>query len=313
MISRRLLRIKAFKALFAFVSSDSTELQSAENMLLESCTKARDLYYFFLNVSASLVAHATERIEAGMRKFHPTEQEANPNRKFIDNRFAKMLSEDPQFGKICHDRHLVWHEYDVFVRNLYNSIITKDYYKSYMESGEDSFEEDCNLFSCIFQDEFEDNDDLYALLEDISILWMDDVAYVLNVIIDNIEVSKRKKRIVHVNAFLKEEDKDFALTLLREAAIGYDECFRQICARLDNWKSDRIVSTDAVLIVLGVTEALRFPTIPVKVTINEYVEISKYYSTPNSRIFVNGILDKIIQEKIDSGEIVKQGRGLLEN
>lgn len=118
--------------------------------------------------------------------------------------------------------------------------------------------------------------------------------------------------MVHPSTFLKEDDKEFALRLFSESAAHYDEYFELISQHLDNWKSDRIVTTDATLIVMGLTEAVTFPTIPVKVTINEYVEISKYYSTPNSRIFVNGILDKLIQEKIASGEIVKLGRGLVE-
>ena len=138
------------------------------------------------------------------------------------------------------------------------------------------------------------------------------VAYALNVIIAGIAETSRKKRIHHPSTFVKEDDKEFALRLFTEAAVRYDDYFKLIESHLDNWKSDRLVSTDACLIVMGITEAVVFPTIPVKVTINEYVEISKYYSTPNSRIFVNGILDRIIQEKIKEGEVTKQGRGLFE-
>ena len=312
MLSRRLIRIKAFKTLFAYVGSESDNVAAAQKTLLESCDKVKDLYYFLLNISSSLVNVAEEKIAAGMRKFHPTEAEAHPNLKFVHNRFAQMLSDDPEFGRYCQKRGLTWGEWDPFVRHVYNSMITKDYYQEYMASEEDSFEADCRLFSCIFQDEFEDNEELDSILEDISLLWIDDVAYALNAIIAGIEETVRKKRIVHPSTFLKEDDKDFAQRLLVESIARYDEYSGLIATRLDNWKSDRLVSTDAVLIVMGITEAVVFPTIPVKVTINEYVEIAKYYSTPNSRIFVNGILDRIIQEKIASGEVVKQGRGLLE-
>ena len=312
MLSRRLIRIKAFKTLFAFVGSESDNVNAAQKTLIESCDKVKDLYYFLLNISSSLVNVAEEKIAVGLRKFHPTEAEAHPNYKFVRNRFAALLADDPEFGRICQKRGLVWGEYEPFVRHVYNSIITKDYYQDYMNSGEDSFEEDCRLFSCIFQDEFEDNEELESILEDLSLLWIDDVAYALNTIIAGIDETRRKKRIVHPNTFLKEDDKEFALRLLSESILRYDEYFKLMESHLDNWKSDRLVLTDAALIVMGVTEAVVFPTIPVKVTINEYVEISKYYSTPNSRIFVNGILDRIIQEKIASGEIVKQGRGLFE-
>ena len=312
MLSRRLIRIKAFKTLFAYVGSESDNAASAQKTLLESCDKVKDLYYFLLNISSSLVNVAEDKIAAGMRKFHPTDAEAHPNLKFVHNRFAQLLSDDPEFGRYCQKRGLTWGEWDPFVRHVYNSMITKDYYQEYMASEEDSFEADCRLFSCIFQDEFEDNEELDSILEDISLLWIDDVAYALNAIIAGIEETARKKRICHPSTFLKEDDKEFAQRLLVESIARYDEYSALISSRLDNWKSDRLVSTDAVLIVMGITEAVVFPTIPVKVTINEYVEIAKYYSTPNSRIFVNGILDRIIQEKIAGGEVVKQGRGLLE-
>ena len=312
MLSRRLIRIKAFKTLFAYIGSESDNVGAAQKALLESCDKVKDLYYFMLNISSSLVRVAEEKIAVGMRKFHPTEAEANPNYKFVRNRFAALLSEDPEFGRICQKRGLTWGEYEPFVRHVYNSMLTKEYYQDYMASGEDSFEEDCRLFSCIFEDEFEDNEELDSILEDMSLLWVDDVAYALNVIIAGIDETRRKKRIVHTNTFLKEDDKEFALRLLTESILRYEEYFKLLEGHLDNWNSDRLVSTDATLIVMGVTEAVVFPTIPIKVTINEYVEIAKYYSTPNSRIFVNGILDRIIQEKVGSGEIVKQGRGLFE-
>ena len=312
MLSRRLIRIKAFKTLFAYEGSGSDNVDSAQKSLVESCEKVRDLYYFMLNISASLIRVAEEKIAVGLRKFHPTEAEANPNLKFVRNRFAALLSDDPEFGRICARRGLLWGEYEPFVRRVYNSLVTKEYYQNYMNSGNDSFEEDCQLFSCIFQDEFEDNAELLSILEDLSLLWIDDLDYALNAVIAGIDETRRKKRIVHPATFLKEDDKEFALRLLTESILRYDEYFALMSERLDNWKSDRIVATDADLIVMGITEAVVFPTIPVKVTINEYVEIAKYYSTPNSRIFVNGILDKIIQEKIREGEVVKQGRGLLE-
>ena len=313
MISRRLVRIKAFKCLFAYEGSGADNLAAAEKDLIQSCEKVRDLYYFLLNITSSIVEVASERIAVGLRKFHPTEQEANPNMKFVHNRYVKMLEDDPEFGRYCQRKGLVWGEYDPFVKRVYNSMITKDYYINYMNSGKDSFEEDCDLVSCIFQNEFEDNEELLSILEDLSLYWIDDVAYALNAIIAGIEVSKRKKTVFHPAVFQKEDDKEFALRLLDEAIIHYDEYRDYVASKLSNWKIERLVPADTTLIVLGIAEASNFPTIPVKVTINEYVEISKYYSTPNSRVFVNGMLDMAIQEKLASGEIVKRGRGLLDH
>ena len=165
MLSRRLIRIKAFKTLFAYVGSGSDNAAAAQKTLIESCDKVKDLYYFLLNISTSLVDVAAEKIAAGMRKFRPTEEEAHPNLKFVHNRFAQLLSDDPEFGRYCQKHGLTWGEWDPFVRRVYNSIVTKDYYINYMASGEDSFEEDCRLFSCIFEDEFEDNEELLSILD----------------------------------------------------------------------------------------------------------------------------------------------------
>lgn len=278
-----------------------------------ACEKVKELYYFMLNISASLVDVARSQIESGMSKFHPSEEEMNPNMKFVNNRFFALLGDDPNFGMFCQKHALVWNEYDVFVRKVYKSVVGKEYFINYMNSGEDSFEEDCTLASCIFQDEFEDDPDLEQILEEKSVFWMDDLAYVLNAIISNIELTKTKKTVIHPSTFTKEEDRAYGERLLGDALLRYDEYFGLVSSKLANWNTDRLVPTDAALIILGITEAVSFPTIPVKVTINEYVEIAKYYSTPNSRIFVNGILDRIIQEKTASGEITKQGRGLLQN
>lgn len=312
MISRRLIRIKAFKVLFSAVRSDSKTVKAAQNDLVTSCEKTKELYYFLLNIAPALVGVAADRIDAGLRKFHPTEEQANPNYKFVNNSFVKILDDDPKFGSFCQKHSLGWGEYDVFVRKVYNSIVASDYYKEYMSSGINSFEEDCKLFMRIFEEEFEDNEKLEEILEDMSLFWIDDLEYTLNVILKNFETVIAKKAIVHPNTFIKEDDKEFALTLLSESLMHYDEYSSLISENAANWKSERIVATDEMIIVMGLTEAVTFPNIPVKVTINEYLDISKFYSTPNSKVFVNGLLDKLIQQKISSGEIVKVGRGLQE-
>jgi len=286
MISRRLIRIKVFKTIFAYVGSESANSENARKELDKSFEKTKELYYFLLNISGSLVNIAQEKIEAGLRKFHPSESEANPNMKFVNNRFAALVSEDPEFGKFCQKKGLVWAEYDVFVKKVFASVAASDYYNEYMNSGKDSFEEDCELFKHIFEEEFEDNDMLDDILEDMSMYWIDDVAYVLNVIIKNIDTTKRRKEIVHPQLFATEDDREFAEKLLDEGIAHYEEYRDEVNANVTNWDSDRLVSTDITLIVLGLAEAVAFSSIPVKVTINEYVEISKYYSTPNSRIFV---------------------------
>ncbi len=312
MLNRRLLRIKAFKVLFSTWQDGPAALEPARKELLRSCEKTVDLYYFLLNVCGSLKQVASDKIEALRNKFHPTEEERNPNMKFVNNRFFAAVEENAELQKYCSRKGLLWGEYDIFIKKLYASITASDYYAEYMSSKDDSFEADCKFARRIFEEEFEDNSSLDAILEDLSIYWTDDVNYVLNNILYAIDSMVAVGALILPDVFIKDEDRDFALKLLEVSLVHYDEYFKLVCESLDNWDSDRLVSTDATLIVMGIAEAVAFPNIPAKVTINEYVEISKFYSTVNSRVFVNGLLDKIIQAKIASGEIVKTGRGLLD-
>ena len=305
MLNRRLIRIKVFKTLYSSVNSGSDSLEAAQNVLDRSCEITLKLYHFLLNVTGSLTALARERIEAGLHKFHPSQEEANPNMRFVENAFSEIVCSDPEHGSICYRGGLVWDEYDVLVKKIFASITSSEYYKEYMAAPETSLKADCNLWKRIFEEEFEDNALLEQQLEDICVDWPDDLAYVLNVIIRDIDTIAREKKVPAAKVFQKEDDCFFARQLLEEAFTGYDEYRNLIFANLDNWDSNRLVSTDVILIVLGLAEAVRFCSIPVKVTINEYVELSKFYSTPNSRVFVNGILDKIIKDKMATGEITK--------
>ncbi|MBR5736230.1 MAG: transcription antitermination protein NusB [Bacteroidales bacterium] len=312
MLNRRLLRIKAFKVLFSTWQDGPAALEPARKELLRSCEKTLDLYYFLLNVCGSLRQVAFDKIEAARNKFHPTEEERNPNMKFVNNRFFAAVEDNAEFQKYCSRKGLLWGDYDIFVRKLFASVTASDYYKEYMESGTDSFKADCAFARRLFEEEFEDNASLEAILEDLSSYWIDDVNYVLNNILYSIDNMIAGRPLILPDVFIKDEDRDFVLKLLEVSLVHYDEYFQLVCNSLDNWDSDRLVSTDATLIVMGIAEAVWFDNIPTKVTINEYVEISKYYSTANSRMFVNGLLDKIIQAKVASGEIVKTGRGLLD-
>lgn len=310
MLSRRLIRIKTFKVLFSYEFSETGVVDDAQKELYTSFEECRKLYYFLFNICFPIVRIAGDRIEALKNKFHPTQQEANPNYKFVNNSFVEFLGNEKEFCKICEKQGLSWAEYDVFLKRLYNSIASSEYYQEYMNSEESSFAQDCQLFKRIFEEEFEDNEMLEKILEEKSIYWTDDLSYVLNLIIWALDNISKTRKFNYPDLFIKEDDEDYAVRLLRAAILNYDDYMKLITENLANWDSDRLVSTDADLIVLGLAEAVTFPEIPLKVTINEYVEISKYYSTPNSRIFVNGLLDKLIQQKLKSGEIVKTGRGL---
>ena len=310
MLNRRLIRIKVFKVLYAAETSREADLSKAEKELQVSLSKTLDLYYFLLNLCPALKKLAAEKIEIGKSKFNPTESELNASTRFVDNRFIALLERDEEFQKICGKKGFGWAEYDVFLKKLYASIVASDHYQEYIASEEDSFAADCRFISRIYEEELEDNEMLWDILEETSVYWTDDLGYVLNVIIRDLAALSPKSAVPRHNVFLKDDDRTFAFDLLAASMANFSKNLATVRENVPNWDPDRIVRVDACPIVMGMAEAVKFPTIPLKVTINEYVEISKFYSTPNSHTFVNGLLDVILKRMQQSGEVVKEGRGL---
>lgn len=315
MLNRRILRIKAFKVLYSYAENQSMTLPEAEAMLESSCEATRSLYLFMLDIIPYLTAEARTRIENARKKFNPTEEERNPNLKFIQNSISPLLEQDPDFQKIISRRKLSWEPYDALVRSVYDSICSKDYFKEYMESPERSVEEDTKLFTRIFEEEFVDNEELDKILEDLSILWCDDLAYSLAVCCDTLKSLAKgyrwalpplyRSEMQSIQGREVESDKAFVYKLLRTAYSCYGKYAPLVAESTSQWEKDRLFTTDMVLIVMGLSEAKAFPSMPLRVTINEYVEISKYYSTPKSRSFVNGLLDRLIKKLIEDGDTVK--------
>ena len=287
MLNRRILRIKAFKILYSCAEDRSLSTKDALALFEASAEASRDLYLFVLSSIVPLTQEAARRIEAARNKFNPTEEDLNPNMKFASNALATILGEDVDFCKMVEKRKLSWEPFDAAVRNLFDSISSKDYYKSYMESSEVSAAADAKLFKRIFEEEFEDNEEFLSIIEDMNILWTDDLGYVLRYDISSVQDIARTGRWNCPPIYTEASDHTFITKLISK------------------WDSDRLFTTDTVLIAMGLAEAENFGDIPVPVTINEYVEISKYYSTPKSRSFVNGLLDKLIKEEAATGLIPK--------
>lgn len=319
MLNRRILRIKVFKTLYGAEFKGDSLLSEAEKQLDASCEATRDLYLFMLGIIPPLTRIAAERIEALKRKFNPTEEEKNPNTRFADNALAVLLEQDPDFGKIFAKRKFSWEQYDIFLKKILASVVSKDYYAAYMQTPQSSLKDDCRLFRHIFEEEFADNEDLEKILESMSIYWGEDLPYALTFVCRTLDSLGKGERWslppLYMSDMKKgdgvEDDRAFSKNLLRAAYLNYRKYADMVSASVSNWDSERIVSTDMCLIIQGIAEAVAFPTIPVKVTINEYVEISKYFGTPKSKIFVNGILDSIVQKLLKEGVIVKSGKGLM--
>ncbi len=319
MLNRRILRIKAFKVLYSCALAENMALAQAEAQLELSCEATRDLYIYMLGIVSPLTKIAQDRIEASKAKFNPTEEERNPNMKFAENSLARLLDEDADFQKIFKKKKLDWSQYDLVLKKIMTSIVSKDYYKEYMASEERSLAEDCKLFTRIYEEEFVDSEELERILEDQSLYWNDDLAYSLTWCCKTLKGLAKGERWnllpLYQSEMLKgegvESDKLFVRKLLQASFSAYDKYSAMVAESVSGWEKERLFSTDVVLIVMGLAEAVTFPSIPVKVTINEYVEISKFYGTLKSTSFVNGLLDKLIQQLANDGQINKTGKGLL--
>jgi N utilization substance protein B len=257
--------------------------------------------------------YATSKINSGLKKFQPTFEEANPNRKFVLNSVIAVLENDKVRKNHTTKRGLLWSDYPGFLKKLYTDLQSRPFFVNYMENEKSSWQEDVDLLYTFFETELEDNEELYEILEDQSIYWADDLSYVLGVVLKMLSCIKEETSPEHLEMFRQPEDREYAQHLLEHSLLHYDEYLALLRTFAHNWEVDRMAATDICLIVLGISEAICCPTIPVKVTINEVVELAKYYSTPNSKLFVNGILDKIIQHLKEEGKIIKEGRGLIDN
>lgn len=319
MLNRRILRIKAFKVLYSSVLSGNMSLAQAESQLDVACEAARDLYIYMLGIVSPLTKIARDRIEAARAKFNPTEDERNPNMKFADNALARLLDEDADFQKIFSKKKYSWAQYDLLLKKIMNSVVTKDYYAEYMASEGTSLKEDCKLFTKIFEEEFVDSEELEQILEEKSLYWNDDLAYSLTWCCNTFKSLAKGERWTMIPLYQSEmmagagveSDKLYVRKLLQASFAGYERYSGMVAGSVSGWEKDRLFSTDVVLIVMGLAEAATFPTIPVKVTINEYVEISKFFGTAKSRSFVNGLLDRLIQRMADEGLVAKEGKGLM--
>jgi N utilization substance protein B len=314
MLTRRFLRVKAFKILFSYAYSDNDSLLHAEKDLRASLEKTYDLYHYLLSAIIAVADYAEERIEVGLRKFKPSEAEANPNKKFINNKVIANLRENTALQKYNAKQHLNWREHADVIKQIYTNMTERPYYKGYMSSTSDSFHEELRLIEDFFRNEFEDNGLIENMIEETNAYWADDLGFVLISIIRTINGLRQEREAENLlmPMFHAPDDEEYVFELLRHSLSHFKEYSQFAHQYVQNWESDRIAFVDMALIVMGISEALAFPSIPIKVTINEYVEIAKYYSTRNSHVFVNGVLDKVIQNLLHEGAIKKSGRGLIE-
>lgn len=311
MLSRRLLRIKVAKALYAHLQSDADNMIASEKSLMTAIDKSYDLYFQLLTLPEALVKYTAERQEIAKQKKLPTFEDLNPNTKFIDNQVIRTLSVTDAINDRMAKNKLSWQNYPELIRSIYQQLSETEYFKAYMMHDERSFEEDRILVIKLF-DLLADFPALDEALEEISILWADDLPYVLMMVqrsLSNMRPSHKELRVAE--KFKSEEDPQFVKTLFEKALVNYNEYQQYIERFTANWDLERIVMMDTLIITIAMAELINFSSIPVKVTMDEWIEISKYYSTPGSSNFINGVLDKIAVSLTEEGRIKKFGRGLI--
>ncbi len=313
MFSRRFLRIKALKAIYAHQSGAADSLVAEEKALLSGIDKAYDLYFLTLALIGAVRKYAEERIEIGLNKKLPTAEDLNPNRKFIENEVIAQIDNDEQLDHILAVKKLSWHNNPELIKHLYQSMIEADYYKEYMAADKRSYADDRRLVEEFYVETVQDDPQLTDLLEEQSINWSDDLDFILIMVLRTLATMKKDATELPLQPQYKsEDDKAFVRRLFAEAAVGYDANLAVVEQFTQNWDVERIALMDNIIMTTAIAELVCFDTIPVKVTLDEYIEISKYYSTVGSSNFINGVLDKVVESLSAEGKITKMGRGLVE-
>jgi len=313
MISRRLLRIKALMILYAFNRREDDNLSQAETELLFSIGKTYDLYHYILLLILEIADIASEKIDMALQKKMPSTDDLYPNRRFVENAVVIQLKNNTALKKYLAENKLSWANNRDIPRTMYNSMISWDPFLDYMKSDERSYILDKKIIIKLVTEFFILSEDLIASFEEQSIYWNDDMDYVSAMVEKTLKKFKAgtDENNPLMPLYKNEEDKEFVKTLFRKAVMRSKECSELIDRNTTNWEVERIALMDILVMQLAITEIIEFPEIPVKVTLNEYIEIAKYYCTSKSSTFVNGILDKVVREMINNGMFRKAGRGLV--
>ena len=296
MINRVLIRLKIVQIVYAFYQNGGKNLDTAEKELFFSLSKAYDMYNYLLLLMVEITKQAERKQSAAKNKLLPTAEELYPNTKFVDNRFIAQLEMNKQLLEFSETQKKTWDNEAEFVKGLCEKIMDSDIYKEYMASETSSYEEDRELWRKIYKRIIFNNDELDQVLEDQSLYWNDDKEIVDTFVLKTIKRFDEKNGAKQelLPEFKDEDDQDFARRLFRRTILNADYYRHLISENTRNWDLDRVAFMDVIIMQIALAEILSFPNIPVSVTLNEYVEIAKLYSTPKSGSFINGTLDGIV-------------------
>jgi len=313
MLTRRHIRVKVLQSIYAYNQSENKNLETQEKFLLYNMEQMQDLYLVMLQLILALRDQAESYLNKSQKKHLATDLEKNPSRLFVENKVIELILSNEMFSDTIKRRKLNYWEIDSeYVTIIFNSLKEQDWYVEFLNQKATNFNEDKDFLLKIFKKVIAPNEKLYEYIEDKRLTWLDDFPLVNTLIVKMLsKVSEKNVDVVLIPELYKnKEDRDYALELMQKVIINDDDLTEVIDEKTPNWDKERIADIDMIILKMGISEFLYFPSIPVRATINEYLEVSKEYSTPKSSLFINGILDKLVKEFASSDKLNKTGRGL---
>ena len=314
MLNRRHIRVKVMQTMYGFKGGESDDFSKDQKFLMFSMDNMYNLYLLLMALLIDVQKRAKDDLQKKQKKHLATKEDKDPNRKFVNNQLLQMIS-----GNLVLKNQLEtykinnWQLDSEYVDIIFKAITSSDLYADYMRTKMSDFKEDKEFVIDVFKEIVAPNDKLYDYMEDKNLTWLDDLPTVNTTILKLLRKAKASSSDNHFTPKLYKDsdDKQFAIDLFKKTLLNRTAINKEIAQKTQNWDAERIASVDYVLLQMAICEFQNFSSIPVKVTINEYLEIAKEYSTPKSSIFINGILDKLVKEYENDGKFSKIGRGLM--
>lgn len=313
MLTRRHIRVKVLQSIYAYKQTENPSIDIQEKFLHHSIGQMQDLYLLMLQLLLAVQDQAEDFLTRSQKKHFATALEKNPSRTFVDNKLLQVIATNSTFYDIIEKKNLnYWALDSEYAVIIFNELKQLEWYNAYLSKSETTYKEDQDFVLKVFKEVVAPNEKLYEYLEDKRLTWIDDYPLVNTAIVKMLNKlsEKNASSLLVPNLYKNDEDREYALQLFRKVILNEEKLNAQIEGKTPNWDQERIADIDLIILKMGIAEFLYFPSIPVRATINEYLEVSKEYSTPKSSIFVNGILDKLVKEFSDAGKLNKIGRGL---
>lgn len=300
MLNRRHIRVKVLQSLYAYYQSKNDDLVAGEKELLFGLEKIYDMYVYQLLLLAALAEEEEKIIEENLAKRLPAFEDLHPNRRFAENACMKMIASDEKLQRVARNRKISWQNEKPLLRKLMMHVREQKHYQAYLEHDQDDFASETKIVLKVLSISVMPFEQLHSFYEENSIYWLVDWELVNKMIVKTLKNSEEKDGTLQLMDLYKDpSDREFARELFKRTIINHTEFDEIISSKTKNWDAERIALMDMIIMEMALSEILKFPEIPVKVSLNEYIELSKMYSTPKSKIFVNGVLDKLVEDFIE--------------